>query len=574
MSDTSSVITVENYDGQTLIIYNNRKPDVYKKDDVYDPDNPESGKYFPSLNSIVIDDGALWYVAERYENDFRVVLKPCCFVSTAEYEETHIVSYGNDKFCLYQDARTDPHKLVVDAKLLFYGNNLMEYALYRTDASGNEICISMYLDNTDTFISDRIPMQYISPDHPSYKWPTNCHTTYSLDEGEPIVCRVFNNLGNVAAEITLYVRNAVWWNDLSSHSNPIVGLDATCLQMRGNEFYLYPKQDPSHLNIKPYLTYADGTTKFINIDNIQCFLYGLDTYMPAYPGYSQTLLIKYFLNYREQAMSPEETKNVRFLTCAKNLVVVSNTNTYTVKLSVIPWYDRTNKIWTLRFFAYSDQRNRVDDVTALVTYHEEHAFDGTSSKWGTEQMIEVEYDMQSIFKTDDPLPGAQTFCVTVWDPDQTYERYTIRDSISDDHVFGVDGSITRRPIIHYDRETNMYFIPTSIFENWEAVLESFYHIAEPPYDPVTESEAPAPTHFLIRDVMGGQQLIGGPIPKSEYGQAWPILIGNSCLEGSTVVVEFLQQVNETFNILYGVPVDVVLSTTGYNTATNNQPGYE
>lgn len=574
MSDTSNPIVVEQYDEQTLIIYNNRKPDVYKKEDIFDPDKPESGKYFPSLNSIVIDNGALWYVAERYENEFRVVLKPCSFVSSSETEETRIISYGNDKFCLYQDTRTDPHKLVIDAKLLFYGNNLMEYALYRSDASGNEICISMYLDNTDTFISNRIPMQYVTPDHPSYKWPTNCHTTENLEEGEPIICRVFNNLGNIAAEVILYVRNAVWLNDLVSHTNPIVGLDALCLQMRGDEFFLYPKQDPSHLNIRPYLTYADGTKKFINIDNIQCFLYGLDTYMPSYPGYSQTLLIKYFLNYKEQAMYPETTRSARFLTCTKKLVVISNENVYTVKLSVIPWYDRTNKVWTLRYFAYTDQRNRVDDITHLVTYHPSYTFDGSSAKWGVEQMIEVNYDLQSIFNTDDPLPGAQTFCVTVWDPVNTYERYTLRSSITDDHVFGVDGSITRRPVIHCDRERNVYFIPTSIFGNWEAVLESFYHLAQPPFDPVSETEAPVPTHFLIRDALNGQQLIGGPIPASEYGQEWPILIGQSSLEGSTVVVEFLQESSKGFNILYGVPVDVVLSKSGYNTKTNNQPWYK
>lgn len=33
--------------GTTLIIYNNRKPDSYAYADIFDPDNPQSGKYFP-----------------------------------------------------------------------------------------------------------------------------------------------------------------------------------------------------------------------------------------------------------------------------------------------------------------------------------------------------------------------------------------------------------------------------------------------------------------------------------------------------------------------------------------------
>ena len=57
LTDTESVEF--KIDGKTLIIYNNRKADVYKKSEVYDPDNPKSGKYFPSLNSIIIDTDAL-----------------------------------------------------------------------------------------------------------------------------------------------------------------------------------------------------------------------------------------------------------------------------------------------------------------------------------------------------------------------------------------------------------------------------------------------------------------------------------------------------------------------------------
>ena len=46
LTDTESVEF--KIDGKTLIIYNNRKADVSKKSEAYDPDNPKSGKYFPS----------------------------------------------------------------------------------------------------------------------------------------------------------------------------------------------------------------------------------------------------------------------------------------------------------------------------------------------------------------------------------------------------------------------------------------------------------------------------------------------------------------------------------------------
>lgn len=562
MSEISQVTTPSG-----LIIYNNRKADVYRKDEIYDPENPQSGKYFPSLNSIIIDNGSLWYVVARNEVTYAVTLAPCSFI-TKEEDEVQIISYGNDNFCIYQDERTNPHKLVVDAKLLFYGNNLAEYTLHRVTSSNKEEIISVYLDNTDSFVSNRIPLVSISEEYPSYKYPTNCHTTHDLVEGEPVILRVYNNLGNLVAELTCFVRNAVWLNDLSSHTNPIVKLDAECLQTLGDAFFIYAKQDPSHLNIKPYLMYADGTKVYIDVDNVQCFLYGLEDYIPSFPGHSQKLILKYFLNYREASINSTTTDQVRFLTCEKDLIVVNNTNSFDCKVSIIPMYNSALQKWELRFFAYTENRDAVYGITDKVTFDEEFPFVGTNEKWGVEQHIEILYDLQSIFNSDDPMPGAQSFWITVWDPVNRYVRYTFKDSESSVIVYGTDSSILRKPIIHYDETIDMYFIPTSVFQNKEAVIEAFYTMASPPIFTKIEGEAPTPTHFTIRDASNGQMLIGGLIPITEYGQAWNTIIGTPKLAGRTVIVEFEQEVNGVFNILYGVPVDVVNSPTGYNTETN------
>lgn len=568
MATTLETIETVLSTGNTVIIYNNRKPDVYPYSEIYDPDNPQSGKVFPSLQSLIIREGSLWYVSDRDESTFRVTLKPITFIETDSYtDKVKIISYGNDKFCVYQDKRTSPYKLVVDAKLLFYGNNLVEYALYRENTDKTEECISMYLDATDTFVSNRIPMQKVSEDYAVYKWPTNCHTTKDLVEGEPLTLRVFNNLGNVAAEITVFVRNAVWNNDLSSHTNPIVGMGATSLQMIGDDFYIYAKQDPSHLNIRPYLKYADGTIVFVPIDNQKCFMYGLDDFIPDYPGHSQELLFKYFLSRREQAMHPETVNGTQFVTCTKKMVVTANTNDYDVKITTIPVYHKLTKVWSLRFFCYTDRRDAVYDVTHLVNYGDK-PFNGRMDSWGVMQHLEIELDLQTIFDTDAPVPVVQTIYVTVYDP-SNYERYFIKDNANDDHVYGADGSVTRRPVIHYDETEDQYFIPTSIFRNWDAVVESFYHLARPPFNPTSETEAPTPTHFTIRDPYTGNVIIASPIAADQYGQLWPTYITTENYVDMVLIVEFLQEINGEYQLLYGVPVDVKRSATGYNTATNN-----
>ena len=565
MSDSTTVSV--RIDGQTVIIYNNRQPDVYDFVDIFDPDNPVSGKNFPSLKSLVLKGGTLYYVSARDTSTYRVTLTPVNY-TVSEDNIVKIISYGNDKFCLYQDERTDPHKLVVDAKLLFYGNNLIEYSLYKVNVDGQEEIISMYLDSAGNYVSDRVPMGMVSAQYPAYKFPTNCHTAHDLSEGDIVTLRVYNNLGNQASEVTLFVRDAPWLNDLNSRMNPIMKLDAECLQMNGDDFWVYAKQDPSHLNIRPYLLYADGTKEYINIDNTQCFLYGLEGFIPSYKGYSQQLVLKYFLNYRETAAGQSSVNGRRFLTCTKNLIVVANKNTYGVKVSTIPVYDLAAGAWKLRFFGYSDKRDTVYDITDYITINQNTPFDGTSNAWGREQHIEFDYDLQEVYGTDDALPGAQAIWITVWDPMAKYERYTFRDSATSKKVYGVDGSITRRPIIHYDTNLKQYFIPSTIFQNWNAVVESFYTLACPPYDKKSETIAPTPTHFTIRDAYSGQMLIGGPIPASEYGQLWPVLVGTQKMVGQVVIVEFLQLINGTMQLLYGVPVDVKESVTGYTTKTN------
>lgn len=564
MANTTDIVQQSvTIDGNTIIIYNNRKPDSYLESDIFDPNNPSSGKYFPSLYSIVIKpDGSLWYVSARNEYTYAVTLTACNIV-TAEDAETaaKIVSYGNDKYCLYMDTRVSPYKLIVDAKVLFYGNSLKEYTLTVANEDGENSIISMYLDSTDKFVSDRIPMTSISPDLKAYKFPTNCHTTANLTEGDVVTLTVYNNLGNVAATLNLYVRNAIWLNDLNSWTNPIVEFGVSCLQTRGNEFYIKERQDPSHLNIVPYLIYADGSKVDVNIDNTQCFMYGLDDFLPSYPGYSQTLVFKYFLGKNETALGTTE----KFLVCSKELVVVKERSSYSFKVSVIPLYNTTLSKWYLKFFLYTDERDACYDLTDYVKYDKDFTFDGSYDKWGIEQHVVIDYDVSKVLNLNEEVPGSQGFWITVWDP-KSYERYTFRDAADSDIIYGVDGSVTRRPVLHYDRTLDIYYIPTSVFHNKEAVIESFYTLARPFYDTRTESVAPTPTHFVIRDSQNGQQLISSPVDLTDFGKAMNFVGTDRLPSGGTVIVEFLELIKDTYVVLYGVPVDVYVGT--YNTENN------
>lgn len=549
-----------------MIMYEDRKPDVYAYDDInFDPNKPESGKVWPSLNSLIIkNDGSLWYVAEKNDETYELKLKP---VSISETENVKTISYGNDILVCYVDKRTNPNKLVVDSKLLFFGNNLIEYGLYRVTEHGEEIPISAHFDAVGTFISNRVPMASVKG-YPEARYPTNCHTLEEVKESEPLLLRVFNNLGNIASEVTVFIRNGIWLNDLESLTNPIVEFDAVCLQMKGNDFYIYQKQDPSHLNIVPRLRFADGTVMEVPVDNKRCFMYGLEDFEPSYPGYSQMLVFKYFLSPRDTSAIATTQSGKRFITTTKKLIVVANKYDYSAKITTVPIFDYNAEAWKLKYYIYLSTRDRMIDITDKVTVVGTK-FDGSSAKWGHEQCLKLTTNLQTVFDTDDELPYAQTVCITVWDPRFSYQAYTIRDNSSTDIVYGVESSIIRRPILHYDSVIEQYFIPSTIFGDWDSVVEAFYLKASPLFNTRVETAPPVPTHFLIRDSNNGQMLIGGPISKDSYGVAFNTVLNTPVLVGRTVIVEFLLEVDDDFKLLYGVPVDVKESKTGYNTETNN-----
>ena len=557
MADTTAQQQSILVSGKTIIIYNSVTPDIYKISEVFDPQEPTSGLYFPAVYSLVIkEDGSVWYVADRDPNTFRVTLAPISITTIDEESKVSVISYMHDKFMCYLDKRTAPYNIQISSTLLLYGANLVEYTLSYEDANGETVYVSQYYDAAGTFRSNRVPLAPISPDYPTYVFPTNCHTTRMLDEGTPLTLRAYNNLGNVSAELTVYVRYATWFNDLRSSTNPIVKIDADSLQPLGDGFFCYEQQEPDALNIRPYLLYADGTKVYVPIDNKKTFVYGLENFIPAYAGRKQDIVIKYFLSSKETSSQVETKNGARFVACVKTITTVPNNNEYIVKLSTIPLWDESTQSYYLKFLAYSNHRDAVYDVTKYCKFRAGGKFDGEAKTFGVRQHVIVDYQLQDVFKTDAEINGAQNIWITMW-PNTEYVKYTFQDNLNEDaYVFGVDGSITRRPQIHYDEELDVYFIPTSVFGNKEAVIESFYTLANPPYDTATETTPPTPTHFVVRNT-SGSQLITTPIPLDEYGQSWPIISGIDIDVGDTVVVEFLQATtDDNYSLLYGVPVEI------------------
>ena len=550
-----------------IYLLKDRRPDSCFVDQIYDPDrdgfpHDDMAVVIPNEGALAIDrnDGfAAYVVTYVHPVTFKSTLEPIRILQ-GEDDVIEILSYGNDKFMLYYDDRTRPTKLIVDAKLRLFGSGLAEYRLVRTSAAGEEEIISLYMQSNENYSGDRIPLTTVLPGT-AVKQATNCHTLHQIETGEVVKMEVYDHLGLLSVVVHLFVKKATILNDLASSTDIITGFEATANQMDGDDFYIYQKQDLSQLVISPELIYSDGTSEQLTIDNISCFLYGMDDFMPSFPGQRQKLLIKKYLGRNQVSELSEFDGRSRYVTLEKWVTVKANKSFDGIKISIIPMWNSTDNAYVLKLIAYSDRRDKIFNVTPYATIR---GFDG--AEYYNQQEVTIDIDLKNVFGSEASMIYQQKGFITLR-PFGEFQRYIIQEDLEEPYVYGVESSTIRRPVVHYDSTLQQYFIPTSLFANKEAFLEAFYEMARPPYDPDTELKAPTPTHFTIRNVDTLATVIATPLTIDQYSLAWNIVtqgLPNQYV-GGQLIVEFLIQTVNDYQMLYGVPVDVHPSQTGYNT---------
>lgn len=543
-------------------IFGDKRPDIIRLEDLYDPDNPAgSGNIIPSLDTIIIEtwyNKKYAYVVTDVDENNKTTYIP---LEMPEFvEASSIIDYGNNKFFCFFDDRVEPTKLNIDMLLMIPGTVHKEYRLRRIDpTSKEEQIISVYYDNNGTYKGDRVPLNMI--DELGCSYPTNCHTHLVLNQNETIYMDLFDGSGTQTGEVVLFTKRAVIVNNYDR--TPII----TDFLLEGNQttedgFYLYTQQDKSALNLTPVIVYNTGKRVQIPVDNQVCFLYGFDNIVSAYPGLKQTICCKYFLRTEQSSSSATDTGHGRFEMVEKEIVVIDNITKVGCKLSVIPKWNVAQQKYELKFILYTATKDRVIDVTSDVSINSEFYPD----EFNKTQRLECVIDLQPYYESSNAMEHVQNIWLRLNHPNTGMEKYTIKSSEITSKVYGVESTSIRRPVLHYDPVEECYFIPTSVFENKEAVLEAFYEKADPIFDPLTEVGPVTPTHFTIRDTNTIIPIISTPIPIEEYNQALiPMLPDNlGRYVGSNLIVEFLLCEQDEYKIIYGVPVDVYQTQTGYN----------
>lgn len=556
----------------SITLYRGQNPDVYPKSKLYDPTNPAStGNVVPAIDSLIVDDtvmsdGSTSRIIKIVESvdgetlastlvDARMVVTEDGVDSTL----SSIVSYKNDIFRVFFDTRTTPIHVVADRRIKVYGIGNEKYQIVRYPNTDHEVVISRFYDSNGTYTGNAVPLKLIDETKPnSERYCADCDVEVTLIEGEELRIDIYNTHGAQTASITVFAKEAQIINELIDYTPTITSMTLSCAQSRGNgEFYIFQKQSIESLNIYATLHYEDGHSQDIVIDNLKTFIYGVEDFVASYPGLQQQIMVKYFMSDLDVATPGLISAHPEYIVAKANLVVVSNELAAGVKISTIPKWNPASASYSLKYYMYTTDRDTVKDVTSYVTIANT-TFNG--SAYGIKQSLILNIDMHEVFplKYTGPVIYSQTVIITL-QPITSNVQFTIQDSSNANYVYGIDVTTSRRPVLHYDSSRGQYYIPSTLFQNEAAFIQSFYTHASPLYNTVSETQPITPDRFIIRDINTGAVVTNNPIPIAQYAEAFNLFgtAVNGGLVGTTCVIEFLKEINtDTYLILYGSPVMV------------------
>lgn len=559
-----------------LTLFKPTIPSLYLLTQIYTPTaTPPTGNVIPQVGSLVIDPTTnnLFVVDSVDPVSYATTLGTAqMLVNNTNPAEslTSVISYGNDIFRLFYDTRTTPLTVRPDSRIVIYGVDNVNYQLVLNPGPTQTI-ISQNYNAAGNLLGPLVPLAPVTTGS-GVTWTagyylTPCWVNIALVDGQEIFAQIFNSQGAQTALVSLFSKASILLNEIETPPPVIVGVTITSTQDRSNnEIFIFQNQNPDSLGIQVTLTYADGHTLIAPIDGVQCFLYGLEDFVASYPGLQQTIMVKYFLSSNQTAapsiLSPSQT----YVTAEASLVVVSNQLQAGVKISVIPVWNALTGVYNLAYFLYSTIYTTMITVTGNVTINPATPYNG--ALYGTPQAILLELDMSQVQPTiyTQSTIYQQTSIITL-QPIASTVRYILQDASNAAVVYGADGTGNRRAVLHYDITRQQYYVPTPIFTTQASFLQSFYLDANPPYDTVNETQAPTPTHFLLRDPISGTMLVAAPIALAQYAAAFSLIGAGApnryAALGSNVVVEFVAIMGTQTLVLYGVPVDVLVGV--YNT---------
>lgn len=530
---------------------------LYLASDIYDPDitvppGSTDNRVIPEVGSGVwVNGNELWKVDSVDPVTGKSKLVPADSPGN-DASTDGLTSHRNTILRLMVNNQITPIPARVDMSVNIWDSNVATYCLYRyPDDLSKRVVISSYTAGSNVAATGYPPVVALSGQTRRYVCSA-CQITQALTDNETIGLALFDVNGNELYYTVLYAKQSTVVTDPTSAAKQIVSLTVGGAQsLPDGTLYMLEGQSITSLDVYGILTYADGSTKRILVDQSQTFRYGDTDFIPAFTGMKQVMQLRYNLGPSEVLSSAPTQTNISTVFYVK---VLTGQFSLPAKISVYPYFDPNSNGYILKYFLYTT-KGTVYDITNNVTIV------GTPFQpfnYVNTQTLVLSVDLSTIGDPDYTVstPKLQTVTIKL-NPVSSYVRWTISDTPGSLNIYGGDGPNQRRAVLYYDVTQGLYFIPKTIFQNQQSFLLSFYQSASPLYDSRVITSPVTPTNFSVRDPYTNTVLSNQSV--SSYTTGFSLSQTKNYI-GGTVLVEFSVQSPSGTSIVYGVPVDVYAGT--------------
>lgn len=497
MSDAIGVVGI---DGVTPIYQPDARWTIWSIHDLYTSENSMgANRYIPKVNDWVCEPetGELYYVSDLNNVTFIPELTPVTIKRVEQNDE--LISSTNDNYRLYYDRSVTPYTLNPDGFMRTYSPTASFARIYRGTELDPTKIISRRYDNSGNFVGHDIPLvmvQFNSHDNYGVKSVPGCSSDVDLLDGEVCIVVIFDSNGKVLTKARCIVDNTTYVSQAYAEQKYIteIFIKSVFVENSRTNDINYPVNLPvPSFNPIAVVQYNDGSQVEYPVNGDKFSLFGLEQFTSTIIGHSVPLVLSYRLDPNEAALANVNTDGY-YVTRPYNLIVSEPNRSYNVKMFVYPvWVDAING-YTYKAYLMNLDRNILFDITNIVALSQNSpsfnplAYGMTQRLTFTVDLAKVSgiYNTYLHVQTVDIILRGQasdTGLVNVWEVGSQ-----VPTSLP---YYGSNLRAIRNEAVHQKVYIGNNFSSVNEF------IDKVYRPTAPLFNPMTETEAPIPTHLEV-----------------------------------------------------------------------------
>ena len=397
---------------------------------------------------------------------------------------------------LYVDKSVMPYVMAVDVRCIIPGSQSHKAKIFKgSDLAGSGKVISKVFDSSGVLVSEAVNLEVVSIDsHMNYTAKTVrvCHTTENIIDGDIVTLVIYSDAGHVVlkrqlkVEITSFIRSV----DVSHKYITAISCRTAFMSPTDDHLIEFPLNVPVNaLNLIGRVNYSDGSHVDLPVDGEHFSMHGLNSFVSSIPGQHINLVLNYKLGAGELAYSGVSTDGY-YITEPYTLRSVNPNNSYAVKLFGYPYFISPAVGYEMRWWLFNLDRNIYFDVTPYVQFNSTTG-PFNPKGYGYLQRKSISLNLQDVSGSFRPFVHTQVVDITLNSvPGDSPNEWTVSHEVVPGRTpYGLGVRATKPATTSVNISCGL-----TVFNEWKELL---YKNIYPIINPVLETEAPEPTHFVI-----------------------------------------------------------------------------